>query len=300
MEHRAGDWAPVRTSGEVGTEISADLVVQTPYDRLWQMLDDVFPYDWRADIRHNAKLLNEHLAANPAPAGQRWTLVGHSQGCLVILAASKLESAPHDFATRVQRVILVAPPVAGTMRAANPLLFGFADLGAANQLLTRLPVRTWPALYQMLPSWNCVVGTNARPRPSNEQLVSIGGWTDTSDVDLAVLADMLERAIQFQALLAGPFSYMGPWIDARVVLGEGQGTPVTIVRDGATMFPDRESVEPGDTLVPEGRSVAWGGAPFGAHVTAIDDAREHAFLCEDEDVLTLIRRWIREPAPDAP
>ncbi len=300
MEHQPGIWAPVLTSMEPGTIISADLVVQTPYDRLWNMLKDVFPYDWRADIRHNAELLNEYLDANPAPAGQRWTLVGHSQGCLVIIAASKLELLPHDFAKKVQRVILVAPPLAGTMRAANPLLFGLDDLGANNQLTTRAPIRTWPALYQMLPTWDCVVGKNGAARPANEQLTDDGGWTDTSDVTPAVLTDMLARAAQFHALMNGPFSNMGPWIDAQVILGEGQGTPVSIVRDGVTLFPDHEAEEAGDTLVPEERTVDWGGTPFGPHVTSFDDVRAHAFLCDDEDVLKEIKKMIKQPAPDAP
>lgn len=300
MEHRRGEWAPVRTSLEEGTVLSADLVVQSPYDRLWNMLSDVFPYDWRADIRYNAKLLNDFLTANPAPAGQRWTLIGHSQGCLVILAASKLENAPHDFATKVQRVILVAPPVAGTMKAANPLLFGIPDLGARNQLTTRAPIRTWPALYQMLPTWDCVVDPNGAPRPASEQLTTAGGWTDKDDITNDVLTDMLERAAQFHALMTGPFSYMGPWIDAQVILGESQDTPVSIVRDGATLLPDREAEEPGDTLVPEQRTVMWGGGPFASHVTAFPHVRQHAFLCEDEDVLTAIRSMIRQPAPAAP
>ncbi len=300
MEHKPEQWGPVRTSLEPGTELTADLVIETPYDRLWNMVSDVFPYDWRCDIRYNAKLLNDYLTAHPAPAGQRWTLIGHSQGCLVIIAASKLEVAPHDFATKVQRVILVAPPVAGTMRAANPLLFGFPDLGAANKLRTRAPIRTWPALYQMLPHWACVVGTDAKPCPADEQLTAIGGWTDTSDVEAAVLADMLDRARETHALLAGPFSYMGPWVDAKVIMGEGQDTPVSIVRDGDEMHEDIEATEKGDTLVPVDHTIIWGGAAFGSHVTAIDRAREHAFLCEDEDVLRLIKRWIRESPPDPP
>jgi pimeloyl-ACP methyl ester carboxylesterase len=301
LAHKPGVWAPSRTSLEDGTDITADLVVQTPYDRLWNMIDDVFPYDWRCDIRYNAQLLNDHIAAMyTSSGGQRLTLIGHSQGCLVILAASKLEATPHDFATKVQRVILVAPPVAGTMRAAEPLIFGFPDLGAANQLKTRAAIRTWPALYQMLPSWACVLGTDMRPLPTQEQLTAIGGWTDATDIDVSVLTDMLARAREAQALLTGPFSYMGPWVDARVILGEAQNTPLTIVRNGDVMIPSSGTNEPGDTLVPMRHTVAWGGASFGAHVTALDGAREHAFLCEDEDVLTLIRKAIKADPPSPP
>ncbi len=301
LAHKPGEWAPSRTSLEDGTDITADLVVQTPYDRLWNMIDDVFPYDWRCDIRYNAQLLNDQIAAMyTASGGQRLTLIGHSQGCLVILAASKLEATPHDFAKKIQRVILVAPPVAGTMRAAEPLIFGFPDLGTANQLKTRGAIRTWPALYQMLPSWACVLGTDMRPLPAQQQLTAIGGWTDTTDIDVAVLTDMLDRARQTQALITGPFSYMGPWVDARVILGEGQNTPLTIVRDGDVMVPSSGTNEPGDTLVPMRHTVAWGGASFGAHVTSLDGAREHAFLCEDEDVLTLIRNAISAAPPPPP
>lgn len=58
--------------------------------------------------------------------------------------------------------------------------------------------------------------------------------------------------------------------------------------------------EPGDTLVPLRHTVAWGGVSFGAHITSLDGAREHAFLCEDEDVLTLIRKAISADPPPPP
>ena len=94
LAHKPGVWAPSRTSLEDGTDITADLVVQTPYDRLWNMIDDVFPYDWRCDIRYNAQLLNDHIASMyTASGGQRLTLIGHSQGCLVILPRPKAAPA---------------------------------------------------------------------------------------------------------------------------------------------------------------------------------------------------------------
>jgi hypothetical protein len=151
----------------------------------------------------------------------------------------------------------------------------------------------------MLPAWTSVVDPKSAPLPADEQLTAVGGWTDTSDVDAAVFADMLDRARQMQSLLTGPFAHMGPWVDARVVLGESQKTPFSVARTGATMDTNDQATEAGDTLVPVGRTVGWGGTSFGQHVTAVDEAREHAFLCEDEAVLGLIKKWIKQ-APPAP
>jgi pimeloyl-ACP methyl ester carboxylesterase len=299
MAHTPGSWAPTKTSLAANTVLRATDIVRAPYDSLRGMCDASFPYDWRSDIRYNAQLLIDYLTAN-RPDGGRWNLIGHSQGGLVIVAASKLMKHPDDFAQLVARVILVATPLGGTMRAAEALLFGRDDLGKDLRAQVRAMARTWPALYQMLPSWPAVRDTDGTPLAAGKQLLAPGGWSDASDVDPAVLSDMCRRAREAQALFEGPFSYMGPGVGKLVIMGKQQETPITIVRDGDAMDESLETFEAGDDLVPNSTTLSWGGKPFAGWTLSLKGARDHSMLCEDEEVLDAIRRKLAQPAPKPP
>lgn len=298
MEHAPGSLEPVRTSLLGGVEIHASGVVRTPYDRMLAF-SEPWPYDWRGDIRYNARLLLDHLRVNK-PADGRWNLIGHSQGGLLIVAASALTLSLPEFGRLVARVILVGAPLAGTMRATEAILWGSEGLGGANIDAARGMARTWPALHQMLPSWNAVVDPAGNPAPEDQQFVRPGGWPGPWGV--GIQPDMLQRAVEFQDMVHGPFSRM-TGVATLAVLGNRQLSPVTVTRTGDRLPDDRKSManQKGDSLVPYARTLDWGGQPYANRVMAFTGKVErHAMLCADEDVIDATRRFIAQPAPPPP
>ena len=299
IEQAPGSWRPSRTSLEPGTEIVPHGVVGTPYDRMMSFAEP-WPYDWRMDIRYNAQLLLEHMRANK-PANGRFNLLGHSQGGLVIILASKLTFDLNEFSRLVARVVLVGTPLAGTMRAAEALIWGSEGLGEGNVKAARGMGLTWPALYQMLPTWRAVVRPDEQPESDDRQLLQRGGWP--GPFGEGVQDDLLLRARETADLLAGPFSRLGSGTMAMAILGKRQMTPVEVVRDG-DLLPEAHAYarnQQGDDLVPYRGTLDWGGASLGDHVVALGKrAEKHAFLCNDPDALDLTRRFLRAPAPPPP
>jgi hypothetical protein len=158
--------------------------------------------------------------------------------------------------------------------------------------------RTWPALYQMLPSWSAVLAPDDHPLLSTRQLTFPDGWVDTSDVAPSVLDDMCRRAREAQALFEGPFSYIGPHVGKLVILGREQHTPITVVRElDDTMRQDHETSEPGDSLVPAAHTLSWGGKPFAGWVLALTGCRDHSWLCAEEETVDAIQRKLKQPTP---
>lgn len=299
LEHEPGRWKPVRTSLEPGTSIVPHRVVGTPYDRMLGYATP-WPYDWRMDVRYNAQQLLEHMRAHK-PANGRFNLIGHSQGGLVIIMASKLTFDINEFSRLVARVVLVGSPLAGTMRAAEALLWGSEGLGAAHREAARGMARTWPALHQMLPTWKGIVDPDGAPLPDDQQLLWPDGWPGA--VGQGIKADMLLRAREGSALLHGPFSRLGSGTMAMALLGKRQMTPVEVVRDADDLPVEQEYArnQQGDGLVPYRATLDWGGAAYGDYVVALTGRPEpHAFLCNDPEVLDLTRRFLKAPAPPAP
>ena len=96
MEHEPGKIAPVKTSLEPGTTLTAPRVVQTPYNQFPKFYEE-WPYDWRADLRFNAGRLLEELRERARGGSPRASLIGHSQGALLVVLASK-RADPGEFA----------------------------------------------------------------------------------------------------------------------------------------------------------------------------------------------------------
>ena len=299
LRHRPGGWKPTRTSLEPGTDVTPHSVVGTPYDRMLSFAEP-WPYDWRMDIRHNARLLLEHLRVNK-PASGRFNLVGHSQGGLVVVMASKLAVDMTEFSRLVARVVLVGSPLAGTMRAAEALLWGSPGLGKEHVVAARGMALTWPALYQMLPVWKAVVRPGGAPASDAHQLLESAGWPGAFAKGLR--SDLLGRARASAALMSDPFARIGPGTLAMAVLGKRQLTPVEVTRDGDALpgEPAYARREQGDDLVPYRSTLACGGSAYAARVVALTGSPEaHAFLCNDPEVLDLTRRFLREEAPAPP
>ena len=295
LEHAPGEWQPTRTSLDPAVQLRPVSVVRTPYDRLWSHVDP-WPYDWRVDMRYNAQLLLQYLADHKPPDG-RWNLIGHSQGGLIIVLASQLTAGVDDFSKLVARVVLIGAPLAGTMRATEALLWGSEGLGKEHVAAALGMARTWPALYQMLPSWRAVLKTGGDQFPDEQQLIHPGGWPGSWGV--GIQEDLLQRARETQTLLHGPFSRFGPGVIAFAFQGQKQMTPVTVIRRGDNYPKDRTMKnEKGDTLVPSKKTLEWGGGPFSNHVGLLTgNPRRHAELCDDEDVVDLTLDFLDEPSP---
>jgi hypothetical protein len=301
LEHEPDVWKPTRTSLEPGTEVVTAAVVGTPYDRMLSFAEP-WPYDWRMDIRYNALQLLEHMRANLPADGGRFNLIGHSQGGLVIVLASKLTKKLDEFSRLVARVILVGAPLAGTMRATEALLWGSEGLGADKVRAARGMGLTWPSLYQMMPSWKAVqLPDDGGDCSDDQQFMVSGGWP----VPFAegVQEDLLVRARETEALLHGPFARFGSGVKALTFLGKRQLTPVWVTRNGDVLPGDRKEMrnQKGDSLVPTQVTLDWGGSFYQRHAVVLTGKCEaHAMLCQDEDVVSLTRRFLREPAPPPP
>lgn len=298
VEHEPGSLEPTATSLEPGTEVGTASVVGTPYDRMLGFAE-AWPYDWRMDVRYNARLLLDHMRENRPPDG-RFNLIGHSQGGLVIVLASKLTADLDEFSRLVARVILVGAPLAGTMRATEALLWGSEGLGEDHVAAARDMALTWPAIYQMMPSWDAVVDPDGDALPPDMQFMEPGGWP--GEWGEGIQEDLLRRARETEALLHGPFARFGSAVLTMAILGRRQFSPILVTRDRDRFPRDRRMKNQlGDGLVPARKTLDWGGSFFERHAVVLEDKPEaHAMLCQDEEVVSLTRRFLAAGAPSAP
>lgn len=299
LEHDPGQWKPTKTSLEPGTDVVAQKVVGTPYDRMLSF-SEAWPYDWRMDVRYNAQQLLAWMRANKPDDG-RFNLIGHSQGGLVIILASKLTFDINEFSRLVARVILVGSPLAGTMRATEALLWGSEGLRAAHVKAARGMGLTWPSLYQMLPTWKAVLTPDGEPAPDDQQFLQPGGWPGAFGE--GIQDDLLLRARETAGLLHGPTARLGSGTMSMSFLGKRQMTPVWVTREGDTLPADRNDTknQQGDSLVPYRKTLDWGGTTYGDQVVALTGKpNAHAFLCNDPEVLDMTRRFLEAEAPPAP
>jgi pimeloyl-ACP methyl ester carboxylesterase len=295
MEHTPGRLKPARTSLEDGTYVVRGDVLRTPYDGL--PVTEWFRYDWRADLRFNANKLLQFLR-DETQGGTRWNLIGHSQGGLIIVLASKLAESPREFASMVGRVALVGAPLAGTVRALEAILFGREDLGRENLPGILAASRTWPALYQMLPAWPAAVDQKGKPLPPEQQLIWPAGWGGL--MREGIQEDLLQRARETQALLTGPFSHLAPGVDTLTVMGKRQTTPLSVPKR-ADGFVQEYATEKGDSLVPEATTSAHiGPLVLDRRKIYAGKVNAHALLCIDPDVQKLIGKFLKQPLPAVP
>ncbi len=296
MSHIAGQLAPERTSLEPAGQLVPGSVVITPYE-LFPKGYEEWSYDWRADLRWNAERLLEELRERIKSGSPRITLVGHSQGGLLIVLASK-RARDGEFGELVARVILIGAPFAGTMRAVEALVFGSPSFGKKNQELSLQMARSWPAIYQMLPAWDCVTDASGSPLPAEKQLLERGGWP--SGTDAGVTDDMLERGRAVQSELKDPFKNFGPAVAVTTVLSQNQSTGVRLVRKGDRFERIESERRAGDDLVPFEQTLAWGGNSLAFTVVPFaGQTRAHAELCADPTVAALVIGRVNAPAREA-
>ncbi len=282
MEHRPGQLAPAKTSLRRGTSLQPGHVLRVAYNQIEDF--NRFRYDWRADIRYTAGLLLDFLRERK-PTGGRWNLVGHSQGGLLIIAASKLLPSTGAFADFVASATIVGAPVAGTLNAAEAMVIG-DNAGARLAPVMRRTIRMWPAIYQMLPAWDAVVEADGSPVPADRQLTSTGGWTGIPSVD----ADLLERARETHPLFRDPFSHM-EGVDVRFFFAANRKT-ASLIRP---LSPDLDEWDPhatekGDSLTPYATTMRHLGTAYGPRSVRFEAPCEpHAYMLNDPTIVTQLR-----------
>jgi len=288
-------WTPSKTTLVAGGEIKPGPVLNLAYNQFQKY--DNFPYDWRADIRRSAELLLEKLQAD-RPKGGRWRLVGHSQGGLVIVAASKRyaeENGEDDqaFASLVSHVVLLATPLLGTINSAAALILG-ENLSAKFKKSFLQVSRTWPALYQMLPAWGGSVrlvngGVTTR---AEFNLLDERAWAG-NDID----KNLLKRARTTRDYLRDPFSRMNG-VKTRIIMSRGYPTPNHVrLEAGRIVFPDSGAAEPGDTLVPEDTTYNVLSSVERARLHTFDGqgrTMQHFAIANDPAVATDIKKFFQQ------
>lgn len=278
MEHRPGQIAPAKTSLKSGVSIRPGHVLKVAYNQVPGSFSHVL-YDWRADLRHSAGQLLDFLRERQ-PASGRWNLVGHSQGALLIVIASKLMPTRTAFADLVASVALVGAPLAGTVNAARALLDG-DQLGESAVPILQQVVRTWPALYQMLPAWP-VVSDGTEDNTARRGLVDPSVWSAIP----GIAADLLNRAREGQQLLRDPLGWMDGDIDVQILLARNRPTDIGLAKPNGALASTADRRQLGAGLVPHDETLGWTGAFVRQFTkTLLSPCREHAMLFNDPAVL---------------
>jgi pimeloyl-ACP methyl ester carboxylesterase len=254
-----------------------------PFDHAipgWQFFD----YDWRLDIRSSARRLATFFQ-QAAPNGDRWRVVAHSQGGLVVLAAAQ-ELGADAAAQLIQSICFVGTPFFGTVNALIALLQGTLFGNAVPKEIAR----TWPSLYQMMPSWGIFDAT-----PGKNDLLVEGTWGafgllpgPGKALDLSKHVDpvMLARANAWRELTKVNFFDALHKLDyVRIIQGNNRDTTLYLPQFPST---NGVSITKGDTLVPDQftRDSLPEWIKDSATIRRIP-AAEHMLLCSDPNVYGL-------------
>jgi hypothetical protein len=238
---------PTRTTLKTGSSIGPGPMLELVYNQFLNF--DRFLYDFRDDIRHSGERLLVHLLDN-RPAGDRWRIVCHSQGGLLLTVASKLFARQNNdddraFARLVSHVAFVATPFYGTINAAAALLIG-EQLSPGFAAQFRAIARCWPSLHQMLPVWpgSVRIKTGATLTPAPFNAMADAAWPGAG-IDPAMLARARATRTEF---LNSPLSRMNG-VKLRLLMSRAWPTANHLILDGGTVTVGPPE-EPGDTLVP--------------------------------------------------
>ncbi len=181
-----------------------------------------FTYDWRKDNRVAADDLARFVdralhiarvheqARRPRARGpNRVTLIGHSMGGLVIkwYVAKVLGAA--QAARKIDRIITIATPYRGSLKAVEALLPGARNLfGFENNKSMRHAARTMPGVYQLLPTWPEAVVRHSSGKPLD--VFDPRSWQDSLVASLRTrfprqrfFRNMLADAKAFTSVVSG-------------------------------------------------------------------------------------------------
>jgi len=164
---RYPDGGPFESRGIVDElVIVPNLIKQDQYNRLGDYLVEElgyrrgidffeFPYDWRQDVRTSARSLAQFVDELPTPLSV--TIVAHSLGTQV----SRYYIERLGGKARVERAMLMGGPHQGSIKALTSVLLGpkVLPLGLLGERLRQV-VLTFPATFQVLPTYACGVDQN--------------------------------------------------------------------------------------------------------------------------------------------
>lgn len=146
----------------------------------------VFAYDWRRDLVESARRLDETLEALAdarGDPGTRFNLVGHSMGGLVAryyLRYGTAEPQPGMPVTwagarRVNSLVLVAVPNAGSIHSLEAMLYG-NRVGLSYTTLAASVIARMPSVYQILPPKGAPALLDASCREIDADLHDVATW----------------------------------------------------------------------------------------------------------------------------
>jgi pSer/pThr/pTyr-binding forkhead associated (FHA) protein len=192
---RLPEFEPMEARGLVGeVVIVPNLVKQEQYNRLGDYLveglgyergKDVFEfaYDWRQDVRNSSQKLGEAI--------ESWgieppiTIIAHSLGCLV----SRYYVERMGGKDKIGRLVMIGGPHSGVPNAISFLHTGpdILPFGLLGERLREILI-TFPSIYQILPTYACVVDQEGHYL----NLLEDGTWLPE------VQRPLLRNALQFR------------------------------------------------------------------------------------------------------
>lgn len=277
--------------------------------RAWKAPEPVytFTYDWRkpleCSVRRLVQVMDE-IAGRERAAGRDPELrfVTHSMGSLVLRAALPARNRREPFAG-IGRIVFIAPPFRGSHGAPHALVVGEKDGWFGTDKDYRSIARSFPAVYQMTPSWkDAAVDEQGRPLdlfdPANWQ----ANVRDGGEFQPRFLTDaeafVRGRRAQYGGASEAPMladSAMAHAADKVLVLcATGTDTLNTLPvqtdnRRNPNWFdyPAASINQLGD-----GRVSLQSAALKGVTLAAFHGIGAHAVLCRDERVTAQVSLWL--------
>lgn len=193
----------------------------------------VVPYDWRLDIIRNANSVATNIRNTATPATPA-TLVGHSEGGLVSLAAYAILATTGQ-TNLVRRIVTIGSPIGGSYVTAfiiggvYPSMQYILSLSALSYfnplvLATSFTLEfvngvflTWPAFYELWPS---LVGAEAAADPNRALLYNVANYRPPASPSQAWL-DYARG--NWSELINSPAAFPPAWV-LTCVAGDGFAT----------------------------------------------------------------------------
>ncbi|MFH5925364.1 esterase/lipase family protein [Roseomonas xinghualingensis] len=179
-----------------------------------------FAYDWRRDNRLSAiRLANfaqRWLSSWRMRSGNvdaRIVLVAHSMGGLV--ARRYVECL--DGWRVVRRLFTIGTPHRGSLDALGCLVNGYAKGIGPLRVDATAPLRSFPSVYQLLPTFSCVVTSEGMVRVQDAPLEGdVGAQVRAGALDAAKFhAEIREAAEMNRSMVGYPSDYLSPIASAR-------------------------------------------------------------------------------------
>ncbi len=266
-----------------------------------------FGYDWRQRLEDSARrlcLFMDEIVEHERRAGRPGTLgfVTHSMGGLLLRSALTLRQRTDPF-EGIDRVVFIAPPFRGALGSTFALVAGETDEWLGIGPAYRKIARSFPAVYQMTPSWP---GAAHNEDGTALDLFDAATWQAGVARGTSFRADLLRDA---EAFVRGPAARHGghsaaPMLDdaalagaadkVLVVCGSGEPTPTALpVLTRNAPHPnwfdfEHMRMDP----LGDGRVALRSAAVPGVPLAAFRDTGLHAVTCRDDRVIALTSSWL--------